>query len=179
LPWLARKLQRLLQLRGIQAQVNMTLFNELLREIVPAVREGIEFYEFAGRRVEPVYLKSTFASMAMVKSDFACALQAELLDQPTRKNGTVHLSGIARRIYASGIYATARTAFQPSPPAECLEALIDQEEWILEALYDALDEARFDECGPRIIDILRLHLLRLHSSLDAMRRARLRMTIGN
>lgn len=157
----------------------MTVLNESLREIVLAAREGTEFYEYAASRVEPPYLRTAFGNMAKVKSDLLCALQVALVDQPVRSNGADRTSEYPWGPYASGIYAGARAALRNNPPASCLEELIVQEERILESLYHAVEAARLGESNPRIVEILRLALPRMHLCHDALRRARIRMTISN
>ncbi len=147
--------------------------SEYLSELLPAAREGIEFYEFAEHHAEPSDLRVVFASMAQVKHDLVCALNAELLHYRVRKDRMPRLSESAQRTYAA-----ARRGFGSLSPVRYLNALIDEEERILEALHDTFEQARFDENNPRVADILRRHLPRMHACHEAMQRARVRMAIS-
>lgn len=142
----------------------MTITTAQLGELLPAAREGIEFYEYAARRIEPVSLRVVFHSMAKVRYDFVRALCAEVVThhRPHGENQSFHVQ--TRRLYRR-----IRNDFAISPDKRHVAALIRHEATLLEALHDGFEEAS-DEGHQRVSEILRVHLPRMHACHEELER---------
>jgi len=142
----------------------MTTNTVQLGELLPSTREGIEFYEYAARRIEAVSLRVVFHSMAKVRYDLVRALCAEVV--------THHASleqGQSFHVRTRRLYRRIRNELTTSSERQHLAELITHEASLLEALRDNFEEAS-EEGHQRVSEILRVHLPRMHACHDELER---------
>lgn len=142
----------------------MNTTSEQLGELLPTAREGIEFYEYAAKRIGPVSLRVVFHSMAKVRYDLVKALCTEVITHRELPDEGPSLHGRTSRLYRRMRRQLARC-----PDTRQVAELIRHETVLLEALHDSYEEAS-EEGNRRVAEILRVHMPRMHACHEELER---------
>ncbi len=142
----------------------MNTTSEHLGELLPAARQGIEFYEYAAKRIGPVSLRVVFHSMAKVRYDLVRALCAEVVTHSESPADGPSFVGRTTRLYRR-----MRDQLARNPETRHVAELIRHEAVLLDALRESCQEAG-EEGNQRVAEILRVHLPRMNACHEELER---------
>ncbi len=137
---------------------------DTLQELVSIARDGVKFYDEAGKEVEDSQLKLLFLRMADQKRNLISSLSGKLAanQEDVPEDGT--FAGKLRRVYTD-----LRTSLSSDEAKVYVAQLEETEDKLLEHFEDAIEKVE----DPSVRSILRTHIPQVracHAEMSAVKK---------